>query len=299
MATAKNNIPVSAFPLDRTIGEFVVDRQARNLAPKTLQWYTHSLRIFRNYAVENEITSTEAITPHLVRRFLLYLSECVHNAGGVHNIFGALKAYLRWYVDEYAPPNWQNPLNKVKTPKRPQEPLQPIALDDIRALLDTCPQRTLAGDRDRAMILFLLDTGVRHQELVDLSVGDVDLQTGSVLVRCGKGRKPRTVFIGAKIRRALHRYLHHRTDVTDDAPLWMTLQGERLTRGGIREIIRRRAKAAGIKDPAMHTFRRAFAINSLRNGMDLISLQRLMGHTSLVIINKYLALVDDDLRAAH
>lgn len=62
----------------------------------------------------------------------------------------AVNAYLRWFMDEYAPTNWQNPLNKVKTPKRPQEPLQPIALDDIKALLDTCPQRTLEGNHDRA-----------------------------------------------------------------------------------------------------------------------------------------------------
>jgi site-specific recombinase XerD len=158
-------------------------------------------------------------------------------------------------MDEYTPLHWQNPLNKVKTPKRPQEPLQPIAIDDIKALLDTCPPRTLAGDRDRAMILFLLDTGVRHQELTDLSIGDVNLQTGSVLVRCGKGRKPRTVFIDAKTRRALHRYLHYRDKMTDDVPLWVTLQGEHLTKGGTREVIRRRAKVAGIKDPAMHTFR--------------------------------------------
>ena len=80
--------------------------------------------------------------------------------------------------------------------------------------------------------------------------------------------------------------------------MWLTRDGGQLTKGGIRELVRRRAKQVGIKAPGLHEFRWAFALNFLRNGGDIITLQRLLGHSSLVIINRYLALVDDDLKAA-
>lgn len=299
MAISPKNTPVSKIPLDLELREFLIDRQARNLTRKTLQWYEHSLNIFAEFVRSQEIHSTVAISAGHIRRFLLHLTEQGHNAGGVANIFGAVKAYLRWYEVEYASPDWQNPLKRIKTPKRGDEPLEPLSLEDLRAMLTTCERKTFIGDRDRAMLLFLVDSGVRHQELTDLIIGDVDFNTGAVLIRQGKGRKSRTVFIGSKTKRALMAYLRHRPRYGDDQPLWLTRTGDRLTRDGIKEVVRRRAKMAGIPMPGLHKFRRAFAINSLRNGMDIVSLQRLMGHSSLAIITKYLKLVTQDLQTAH
>lgn len=299
MCATTNNTAAIAIPLERDLQEFFIDRQARNLTPSTIYWYERSLGYFQFYLASQGVQTVADVDPGMVRRFILYLQERGHNDGGVANIFGAVKAFLRWYEEEYAPDGWKNPLRKVKTPKRSQEPLEPLELDDFQAMLRQCPSRAFTGDRDRAMLLLLLDTGVRQQELTDLRVGDVDLTTGSVLVRQGKGRKPRTVFIGAKTRRALARYYRHRETLADAEPLWLTTTGTGLTVGGIREIVRRRAKQAGISMPGLHTFRRAFAINCLRSGMDLVSLQRLLGHSSLQIINRYLYFVDDDLRRAH
>lgn len=299
MAISPKNTPVSKIPLDLELREFLIDRQARNLTFKTLQWYEHSLNIFAEFLTAQEIDATTTISSGHIRRFLIHLAEQGHNAGGVANIFGAVKAYLRWYEVEYSPADWQNPLKRIKTPKRGDEPLEPLSLDHLRAMLATCERKTFTGDRDKAMLLFLIDSGVRHQELTDLSIGDMDFNTGAVLIRQGKGRKSRTVFIGAKTKRAVMGYLRHRPRYADDQPLWLTRTGDPLTRSGIKEVIRRRAKMAGIPMPGLHQFRRAFAVNSLRNGMDIVSLQRLMGHSSLVIINRYLKLVTQDLQTAH
>lgn len=295
MESVANNTPLT---LKSEIDEFLIDRQARNLSPRTVQWYTHSLNIWAEYTIGLGIHATQAVNPTSLRRFLLYLNERGHNPGGVNNIFGAVKAYLRWYQAEYAGPSWANPLTKVKNPRQPKEPLEPVPLEHVRALLATCT-RSETGDRDRAVLLILLDTGIRQQELTDLTVGDVDIDAHSLIIRSGKGRKYRTVFFGNRTRRALVTYLRRRRNVAKDAPLWIGRNGRRLTKTGLREIIRRRAKQAGIPMPGLHSFRRAFAINSLRSGMDLVTLQRLLGHSSLAIIQTYLALIDDDLRAAH
>ncbi len=296
MSTPQAERPVTQ--LERELQEFFIDRQARNLTPKTLHWYTHNLTLFAEYAIAQGIEATIDIKPRQIRRFLIHLSEQHFNDGGVYAVFGALRAYLRWFIVEYEPSNWANPLDKVESPKRPQELQPPISLDDFKAMLNACKAKTFTGDRDRAMLLFLLDTGVRHQELTDLQIGDVDVNTGQVIIRRGKGRKGRVVFTGAKTRRSLLTYFRHYPKQHDDSPLWITENGTALTRSGIRQIIRRRALQAGLEEPGLHEFRRAFALNYLRNGGDVITLQRLLGHSSLIIINRYLNLLDDDLRAA-
>ncbi|MHB0859329.1 MAG: tyrosine-type recombinase/integrase [Anaerolineae bacterium] len=180
------------------------------------------------------------------------------------------------------------------------EPLAPVPLDDLRQMLATCTHRCLADDRDRALLLFLLDTGCRRAEVLALNLGDVDLGSGSVAVRRGKGGKARMTFLGAKARKALAGYLRYRRGAGLAEPLWTTTQGGmRLSYGGLREIMRRRAKAAGVPAPGLHAFRRAFALNALRAGIDLVSLQRLMGHTTLDILRRYLAQTDADLQLAH
>ncbi len=84
-----------------------------------------------------------------------------------------------------------------------------------------------------------------------------------------------------------------------DRALWVTVGGDRLTYSGLRQILRRRANKAGVTPPALHSFRRLFAVQCLRNGMDLRRPQKLMGHSDLQMLIRYTKLVTDDLRAAH
>ncbi|GAB4405088.1 MAG: hypothetical protein Kow00123_17150 [Anaerolineales bacterium] len=92
---------------------------------------------------------------------------------------------------------------------------------------------------------------------------------------------------------------HGASNDTPASPLWITRTGDRLTYWGLRQILRRRAERAGVPAPSPHDFRRAFALAALRNGVDLISLQRLLGHADLTVIRRYLAQTDGDLQAAH
>lgn len=283
-------------PLSLAFSDFLLDREARNQTPATLRWYRRCVNLLGDFLRAQSVASIEDVTAAHVRRFIVHLSEN-HTPGGVVTVYTGVRAFLRWYIEEYPRPGW-NPLAKIKPPKRPTERLDPLSLADFSAMVDGCPRRSFNGDRDRALLMLLLDTGVRHQELTDLLVGDVDQHTGQVIVRSGKGRKGRAVFIGAKTRRALLAYYRHRESLDNDAALWVKRDGDPLTKAGIRMIVRRAADRAGIDAPGMHEFRRAFAINYLRNGGDVATLQRLLGHSSIETVNRYLALVEDDLRAA-
>ena len=125
------------------------------------------------------------------------------------------------------------------------------------------------------------------------------MKSGAVAVHQGKGRKDRVSFLGAKARKALNTYLAKRGDYGPSDPLWVTDEGTRLSQDGLENLLKRLAKRSGIKTCHAHTFRRSFALWSLRSGMDIFSLQRLMGHSDLTVLRKYLALVEGDLQEAH
>lgn len=285
-------------PLDYQIEDFLLDGQARGLSSGTLTFYRQKLALLGAFAREHGIDDAKGITAQGLRHLLTELSKD-HTAGGVHCVYRATKAFLRWFERECEPPDWQNPIVRVRAPRVALAPLEPVPLNDIRVMMKTCRRGTFFGDRDRAMLAALLDTGCRAQELLDIDSNDVDLTTGQVLVRRGKGSKPRMVFLGAKSRRHLRVYLRHRQGIEDAAPLWVTSQGGRLSYTGLRDILRRRAKRADVPAPTLHSFRRQFALSSLRSGIDVFSLQRLMGHADLTILRRYLAQTTEDLRAAH
>ena len=142
-------------------------------------------------------------------------------------------------------------------------------------------------------------TGVQAKELVNLLVGDVDMQTGSVFIHKGKGAKDRMTYIGGKAHRALARYWNTRDDdLADDVLAWLDNRGKALQYWGLRQVFYRLEVRSGVHITA-HAFRRTFAIEMLRNGCDVYSLQRLMGHADLTVLRRYLDLTKADLERAH
>jgi len=284
--------------LVRQIECFLEERRARQLSSRSLDWYDEKLQAYLRFAIGSGCGDLLDASPGSVRSYLLHL-QSNHNAGGVHGHYRALRALLNWYEQEYEPAGWKNPMRKVRAPKVPSAILEPVPLSDIQRMLSNCCGTSLTALRDRALLLFLLDTGTRAQECLDMSLGDVSLETGACQVLHGKGGKARVVFLCGRTRDELRTYLDARKATDPLQPLWTTVSGTRLRYAGLREIVRRRARQAGVPAPSLHSFRRAFALNCLRQGMDVYSLQRLMGHSDLTILRRYLAQTPEDLRRAH
>ncbi|MHB0858432.1 MAG: tyrosine-type recombinase/integrase [Anaerolineae bacterium] len=290
--------PRQATTIASAVESFLIDRASRGLSPRTVEWYAEKLRPLTDHLASAGISRPEAITAQNLRTYLLALAR-THNPGGVHAGFRALRAFLRFWELDVEPAGWKNPMRKLRPPRVPTVALEPVPLASIRAMLNSCLGTGFTQVRDRAVLLGLLDTGCRASEFLDLCLGDVDLATGEARVACGKGGKARVVFFGEASRAALRSYLEVHPSQDLLAPLWVTRQGTRLTYAGLREIVRRRARLAHVQPPSLHSFRRAFALGCLRNGMDIYSLQRLMGHSTLDILRRYLAQTTADLQRAH
>lgn len=280
-------------PLWLEVQSFLADCMARNLSPCTVKIYTCALAAFQRWV---PVDAPEQVTPNHLRSYLMFMEVRGHNPGGRHQAYRVLKTFFRWLVAEGIIE--RSPLERVRPPKLPDAPLEPVSVADVQAMLATC-DRSFTGQRDRAILLTLLDTGLRAVEFLSLELADIDLVSGAMLVRRGKGGKKRTVFVGARTKRELLRYLRMRGQ-PESGPLWVNRRtGGRLAYEGLRQIVRRRAAMAGVAEPSLHSFRRAFALLALRNGIDVYSLQRLMGHADLTVLRRYLAQTESDLRQAH
>lgn len=179
----------------------------------------------------------------------------------------------------------------MKAPRLAVQPLEGVTLETVKTLAKG------ASDRDTAILYALLDTGARAREFLSIDLSDVNQATGEILIRSGKGRKPRFVYLGRQSRKALRRYLKH---IQDTHPaLWVTRDGDRLEYAGLRSLLTRRAKKAGIQPPALHDFRRGFALSMLRAGVDIYTLAKLMGHADITVLSRYLKLTDQDAARAH
>jgi len=276
---------------------FILDRQAQNLSEGTILFYRTKIKLILNYLEPLGVSHITDLTPQLIRDYLIHLEQQNHNPGGIHAAYRSLKAFLNWYKDEFEPENWKNPIEKVKPPKVPIEILEPIQSEHALSMLATCDQKTIFGLRDYAIILTLMDTGIRASELISINRIDLDLKNGRIVIKKGKGRKFRIVFISNTTREAIQSYLNHRVDNLPQ--LWISKTKGCLKYSGLRQIMRRRAKDSNIKVPSLHGFRRYFALQMLRSGVDVFSLQKLMGHSDIQILRRYLQQTEEDIRSAH
>ena len=128
-------------------------------------------------------------------------------------------------------------------------------------------------------------------------MADVDLKTGKVFVT-GKGSKERHCYLGTTTRRSLWRYLADREN-DPDAPLFTTHDDRPLQRTWLRKVVATLGDRAGVSNAHPHRFRHTFAVQFLRNGGDIFTLQMLLGHSSLEMVKYYARLAAIDAEQAH
>lgn len=281
----------ASYTLLQGVDSFLLDREQANCSPATLVWYRKYLNAFTNYCEAQSFT-LQTLTGDDIRRWLVGLQTHLAPRTVNHHA-SAVRALFFYLVKQGYIPEPTNPMRTVRMPKIPRSRPPAFTIDEFNRLLAAAP-----SIRDRAILLFLTDTGVRASEFCSLAVTDVNLKTGIVQVRQGKGARDRTVFLGIQARRALTDYLAQRPPLTE-CRLWLTYENQPLKYAGLSELLERLGAKASVSGCAAHKFRRTFAMWSLRAGMDLVRLAAIMGHTSLTVLQGYLAYVDDDLQAAH
>ncbi len=266
--------------------DFFLAKRSALAAERTIEFYRRTAGDFVRWLLGQGITRPEDVSGQHVRSYLAGVRERGVSEATVRMHAAGVKAFCRFCTRE-----WSMPAFVIDMPRPEQKRMRLPSPGELGQLLEACPR-----PRDRALLLFLADTGARVSEAVALKWEDVDVETGLVRILRGKGRKARSVLIGIETRRALLRYRHTVPCAPAD-PLWGSRQG-RLTTWGVRSLFRRLERKTGLHF-SPHDMRRFFATASLRGGMNVLHVQALLGHASLEMTRRYLSIVEDDLRRAH
>ncbi len=311
--------------ISKAVVGFLQYKQAEGLSPRTVDSYSSDLKLWLEFQEDVDVNKVSAQN---VRQYLTFLlndyvprritgnNHIKLSPKTVHNVWITLCAFFHWVSDEFEIPNI---MKSVPGPKFQEPPVEPFSKEEVEALLKACDycreaqterrhkftMRRPSGFRDRALILMLLDTGLRASELCSLLIEDMDMNTGKVTVKHGvaggaKGKKGRIVYMGKVTRKSIWRYLANREDGEDPkAPLFIGKYNHTLNRDTLRQIINSLGEKAQVKKCYPHRFRHTMAIRYLRAGGDLFTLQALLGHSSLEVVQIYAKISGMDIEQMH
>lgn len=241
----------------------------------------------------------DAVTVLHLRGFLTWLEREGLAAGGVHAHVRALKALFGWAKREELLS--ADPSARLERPTLPKRRMPTMDPDRVGTLLKAA-RATDQPLRDVAVLLTFFDTGLRLEEFITLRRDDIRAEKGLLRV-IGKGNQERVVPVGTRALTAINAYQlrERRPRHAGVQELFLSRRGLPMTRSCVSILLRRLSEVAGLDraDASPHTFRRGFAVEFLRNGGDVFTLQQILGHSSLEMTRRYVTFIDEDLKSAH
>jgi integrase/recombinase XerC len=294
--------------------DFKAYLQSRDQAQLTMQGYLSDISLFMRWfeQANRESFSLPAVTPTDIREYRQFLQVTEQRkASTVNRKLAAISALMKWAksIGQIS----SDPTDGIKLVKQtPVAPkwltkkelfaLQRAIEKDLQVAKLRYPKRCVTRRRDASLTVFMLHTGLRVSELIQLQMCDVELseRKGSVLVRRGKGNKQRSVPLNAEARKAVQEWLEVRPSGSDPF-LWISVEyegAEGLTSRAIQRVLRRYGKDAGLDDLTPHILRHTFAKNLANQNVGLEKIAALMGHASLNTTRIYVAPDVHDLERA-
>jgi integrase/recombinase XerD len=293
---------------------YLDDLKVRNFKPKTIQGYATKLGRFTRWAESVGACRLQDFDGDLVKRYIAYLQTQrrweTHPTpkrtpqppladSAIRNYIRDLKPFATWLQDEQYTAG--NVLADVRKPKADETPIEPFTDEEIRQIFASLDPTDPFGLRDFVVLHTLWDTGLRVGELVALTLDDVDLKHCEIRVAHAKFGKWRDVSFGKQTHKYLTRYLNlarPEPAIAGDGHFFLSLDGYPLREGTVQRMCTRLSRRVGVHIHC-HRFRHTFAVNMLRNGTDIRTLQKLVGHASVQILTRYLNLANADAIQAH
>lgn len=300
---------MSESALRRAIADYLSHLSVeRGLAENTVKAYRRDLRRYAAFLTSHDVDDVSAIAEQDVADFLMHLREGSEDypplgAGSAARTVVAARGFHKFALREGLVTT--DAAAGVRPPAPPRRLPKALPLSDVEALLEAAgaPGTSLAI-RDRALLEVLYGTGARISEAVGLDIDDVDLETGTALLR-GKGSKQRIVPVGSFAQDAVRSYLTSaRQDLVSAAgaraAVFLNARGGRLSRQSAWTVLVRAAENAHVEaEVSPHTLRHSFATHLLDGGADVRVVQELLGHASVTTTQVYTLVTVDRLREVY
>jgi integrase/recombinase XerD len=267
--------------MDHLFDQFIKERRYfRNLSERTLRFYTETYNYFK------QVGAFEDLSKQSLQNAVIVFRERGTGTGGINAYIRGVNAFLKWLHQEHKYEDLS-----LKQLKGGQSILRSLTDEELKLIVRYRP-KTFTEKRLQAVLLLMIDTGLRINECLTLERNKIDFDN-LLLSVIGKGNKERIVPFSYELRKILFKYAaSHRFEL-----MFCTKNGCKVSYDNILRDFYLLFEKLGIKpDGAFHSFRRTFATNYVRNGGNPLVLQRLLGHTTLQQTNVYIKLVTEDLQ---
>jgi len=306
------------------IEEYMIFCRSRQLREKTMNSYEQALRLFERWCKESlEIETVDKITENVIRRYINELQERGKytfftddssrdknfperrrdyrqpvSACTINNYIRNLRAFFNWLDRDYIIK--KNPMKKIRQLKVNRRAKEYLSDEDFKKLISLFDRSYFSEHRDFAMIMLMIDSGMRLGECSCLLLDDINLARRQVALRAEitKGRQDRVVFFSQKTEMILRRWLQYKDRYVETDYLFpVKSTGAHVDGHSFETNFKNYLRRAGINEKiSPHCLRNNFAKRCLMSGMDIYTLSRLLGHSSVTVTEQaYLDLTDEDL----
>lgn len=279
--------------------EFIFDCKMRKLSDRTIKSYqNNNLALFHFIKDEYSITELEEINHLHVKGYIQYLTDKKLSEIYINTIVRTFRAYFRYAVEEHY--ILKNPIDKIKKQKEPIIIINTFTNEEVKRMIKYYRGSKFLDMRNQLIMIILFDTGIRCSELCGLRLSDVRDTYINIM---GKGKKIRHVPITAIINKYLVRYLRVRENYIkdkinyNDEFLFLSQKGKQLTVETIERIVLECGNNSNVRNEiriSPHTCRHYYAQTQLKNGCDLFTVSKLLGHTNINVTKRYLQSMHDD-----
>ena len=271
--------------------EFEFNCQCRKLSDKTIRNYGKLIGYLLDYLKEqHKVLCLEDVRPMYIKAYLMMLQERGAKPQYINDQLKAFKVLFRYLYEEGYTDSILT--ERIKNVKQPKTIIKTFTEQEVKKMTEYYSGHTFMEVRNRLMLMTFFDTGIRVSELIDLKLSQV--KDEYILIH-GKGDKERVVPKSPLLNKWMFKYLSTRENffayrrVPEN--VFLSRNGRPMTTEAIHRVIKIAGKAVGVSRDirvSPHTCRHTFAQMQLKNGLDLYSLSRLMGHSNISITHRYL-----------
>jgi integrase/recombinase XerD len=298
-----------ADTLETLIARFVRDLEVRNYSARYIGELPYTLKIFERYLGERQMTEVERVTTAFLNDFQHWLFYQPVKTGGPRSVssqnrtLGAVKTFFKFLKrDGYLA---HDPAAALEYGREPDAlPRSVLTPQEAKKIIESIDTSTARGYRDRTIMEVFYSTGIRRNELLGLTVADVNLEEELLRINRGKGGKDRVVPLSGVACKFLETYIKgvrpEWAAKTGTDRLFLSWRGRPLDGNTLRLLVKAHAQRARVKKRmTCHVWRHTCATHLLKNNANLRHVQEILGHRLLSTTERYLHLTITDLKEAH
>lgn len=284
--------------LSESVKEWLYECEIRQYTWKTIKGYRNGLELLVNYLQrEQGVTQLEDVQTRHLKAFFMYQSKRGRKETYLNGLLKTYRAFFKYQLQEE---NIQsNPVLKVSWMKEEQTIIKTFSNEEVKQMMEAYNGKDYISVRNKAIMAMLFDTGIRCYELCTLSSDSIK---DNCIVIFGKGKKERQVGKSSYLSKLLLKYERMREYNFDCKNVekdyyFLSRTGRPLTNSAVENIVKTAGEYAHVSDDVRcspHTCRHFFAQAQLKNGTDVYSLSRLLGHSNINITQRYLQGLQDN-----